>query len=116
MSVIDQKETVDRTICEKFFENKLETSILFDDSGAYESATMKNALYSAQVAFIKKSDLHTEWLKLMTALDLRFFRFYLYITYRVWDTAANRFKLTEKLLDVPENKYWDMSIKFVSEV
>jgi len=116
MSVIDEVETVDRTICEKYFENKLETSILFNDSGAYESATMKTTLYSGQFAFIKKSDLHTEWMKLMTALDLRFFRFYIYITYRVWDTTKNRFRLSEKLLDIPETKYWGMTLRFVSEV
>ena len=116
LSVIDQRETVDRTICEKYFENKLETSILFDDSGAYDSATMKTTLYSGQIAFIKKSDRHTEWLKLLTALDLRFFRFYLFITYRVWDAALNGFKLVDKRLDVPDNKYRQLSIKFVSEV
>ena len=116
LSIVDQVETVDRTICDKYFENKLETSIRFDDTGTYKESTMKTKLYSGQVAFIKKSDRHTEWLKLLTAYELRYFRFHLFITYRTWDNTNNRFKLTKKLLEVPENKYWDMTIKFVSEV
>jgi len=116
ISIVDQTESVDRTIAEKYFENKLETIVVFDDSGVFKNSIIKSKLYSGQVSFIKKSDVHVDWYKLLTAYALRFFRFYLYITYRKWDGTKNTFKLDKQLLEVPKNKYWDMSIKFVSEV
>ena len=113
--IIDQTESVDRTIAEKYFENKLETIVSFDDDGVFSSQTLKNILYSGQVNFIKKSDVHTEWFRLLTAFELRYMRYHLNIHYREWSNTTNTWVLTKRKLEVPENKYWEMSIRFVSD-
>ena len=113
--IIDQNESVDRTIAEKYFENKLETIVSFDNDGVFSSQTLKNILYSGQVNFIKKSDVHTEWFRLLTAFELRYMRFHLHIHYREWSDSTNTWILTKSKLEVPENKYWEMSIRFVSD-
>ena len=104
------------TLFRSYFENKLETIVAFDNDGVFQKSIIKSKLYSGQVSFIKKSDVHLDWYKLLSAYSLRFFRFYLYITYRKWDGTHNTWKLDKQLLEVPDNKYWDMTIKFVSEV
>ena len=113
LAIVDQKETVSREIAEAFFETKLQTSIKFDDEGLFTDMTVASRLYSGQVSFIKKSDLHTEWHKLLTAYELRYFRFHLYIWYRKW--SGEKWELKRQPLDVPKNKYWSMAIRFVSE-
>jgi len=115
LAIIDEIESVDRTIAEKYFENKLETAVFFDNAGEYQNTVMRNKLYSGQVSFIKKSDPHNEWYKLLSAYELRFFRFHLFIWYRIFQTATNTWKLTKRRLEVPENQYWLMSLRFVSE-
>ena len=113
IQIIDQVESVDRMICEKFFESKLETSSSFGEDGTFQNIVLKAQLYSGQVSFIKKSDPSTEWFKLLTAFQLRYFRFHLFIWNRVWVNDA--WKVVKKKLEVPANKYWAMTIKFVSE-
>jgi hypothetical protein len=113
IQIIDEVESVDRMICEKFFESKLETSSTFGEDGAFKNIVLKAQLYSGQVSFIKKSDPSIEWFKLMTAYELRYFRFHLFVWNRIWVNDA--WKVIKKKLVVPDNKYWAMTIKFISE-
>jgi hypothetical protein len=100
-------------IAEKFFESKLETSSSFAEDGSFQDLTIKSQLYSGQVSFIRKSDSTVEWFKLLTSYEIRYFRFHLNIWNRMW--VNNAWKVVKKKLIVPENKYWAMTIKFVSE-
>lgn len=113
IQIIDQIESVDRMIAEKFFESKLETSSSFAEDGSFQDLTIKSQLYSGQVSFIRKSDSTVEWFKLLTSYEIRYFRFHLNIWNRMW--VNNAWKVVKKKLIVPENKYWAMTIKFVSE-
>ena len=114
LEIKDQSETVNREIAEGFFESHLETAVQFDNWGTFTQMTMKSKLYSGQVSFIKKSDPHPEWHKLLTAYELRYFRFHLNIWYRTY-TPGSGWSLVKRPLEVPTDKYWAMSIRFVSE-
>ena len=113
IEIIDEGETIDRMIAEKFFETKLETSSSFAENGTFENMTMKSQLYSGQVSFIRKSDFSQEWFKLLTSYEVRYFRFHIYIWNRLW--VNNKWKIVKKKLHIPTNKYWGLSLKFVSE-
>ena len=76
---------------------------------------MQSAMYAGQTNFIRKSDANFQWNKLSTAYELKFFRFQVYIWYRVWDDATQRWKLTKDKLIVPDQQYWELSVRFVSD-
>ena len=113
IQIIDQVESVDRMICEKFFESHLEASTTYDENGRFQNRTLKSQIYSGQYSFIKKSDRTIEWFRLLTSYEIRYFRFHLYIWNRMW--VDNKWKLVQKRLVVPNNKFWILSLKFVSE-
>jgi hypothetical protein len=72
-------------------------------------------MYSGQVVFVKKSDRHTQWHRLLTAFQLSYFRFHLFITYRVYNAAKNVWSLSRQKLEVPDDKYWEMELRFISD-
>ena len=112
----NQIETVDRDICEKFFENKIRAEIRYDENNVFQNVSIRSDVYSGQRSFIKKSDPHTTWMKLLTSYRLRFFRFQLKITYRVFSEETGKYTLSRQKLPVPDNRYWLMSLVFVSDV
>jgi hypothetical protein len=113
--VSDEKESVDRTISERFFESKLESTVHFDSDGTFDSQQITSNVYSGQYSFIKKSDRPTQWHKLMTAYELRYFRFHIYLTYRVYNAATDTWYLVKDPLDIPTSKYWSMQVRFISD-
>jgi hypothetical protein len=115
VKISDQKETVDRTIVEKFFESQLECTVNFGQDGTFESQQVTNNIYSGQISFIKKSDRHTQWHRLMTAYQLSYFRFHLFLTRRVYNLVTNTWSLKKEALKIPAEKYWDMQLRFVSD-
>ena len=115
VAIIDEKETIDRSIAEAYFESKLENMIRFDQEGIFENMTMQSAMYAGQTNFIRKSDANFQWNKLSTAYELKFFRFQVYIWYRVWNDATQRWKLSKDKLIVPDQQYWELSVRFVSD-
>ena len=42
----DERETVDRTIAQAYFESKLENQIRFNESGVFENMTMQSSMFS----------------------------------------------------------------------
>jgi len=115
VAIIDEKESVDRSIAEVHFESKLENQITFDEAGFFESMSMSSAMYAGQYNFIKKSDYTFQWNKLMTAYELKLFRFQIYVWYRVWSDATNEWKLTRDKLSVPKEQFWELAVRFVSD-
>ena len=116
MVVRDGKESVDRDIVEVFFDNKVTTSVSFDDQGEFTGQSITNTLYAGQYPFVKKSDTGKQWHKLLTTFDLRFFRFHIYITYRSYDSVKDQWELKTTLLPIAKDKYWDFSLRFLSQV
>jgi hypothetical protein len=115
IAISDQKETVDRTIVEKFFESQLECTVNFDQDGTFSSQQITSNIYSGQVAFVKKSDRHTQWHRLLSAYQLSYFRFHLFITYRRYNSVTNAWSLKREALKVPDDKYWEMEVRFISD-
>ena len=112
----DGKETVDRDICEAWFENKIRVDVDYSSEGAFSGTKIRSDIYSGQRNFIKKSDNHTQWMKLLTSYALTYYRFYLKITYREFSEEKNSWSLSTKKLPVPENAFWAMTLKFVSDI
>jgi hypothetical protein len=115
MSVIDEVQTTTTTICEKYFETMLETSTAFNSDGTFSGQELSTRVYSGQVSFVKKADRISQWQKLLTAYELKFFRFHLYIWYRAYSAVSNTWTLKKQRLDVPERKYWELELLFVSD-
>ena len=116
LAIKEQKETVDRYICEVFFENKVVSSVTFDENGVFTQQSMTNTLYAGMFPFIKKSDRSKQWHRLLTSYSLRFFRFSIYITYRDYDSEKDAWIFTTEKLPIEKNKYWDFSLRFLSLV
>ena len=111
----DENETVDRDICEAFFENKVTAQIRYTEQNTFERVSLQSEIYNGQKNFIKKSDRHTKWNRLLTSYMLSYLRFHLHITYRVFDSSTNKFKLSRQKLPVEENNYWLMTLRFISD-
>ena len=112
----DGKETVDRDICEAWFENKIRVDVDYSSEGTFSGTKIRSDIYSGQRNFIKKSDNHTQWMKLLTSYALTYYRFYLKITYREFSEEKNSWSLSTKKLPVPENAFWALTLKFVSDI
>jgi hypothetical protein len=107
-------QKADRTIGEAFFENNL-TSEMSRDGQLFQTK-LTSKIYAGQMNMIRKSDQYHAWHKLLNSFDTKFFRFYLHITYRMFDMATNTWSIQTNLLKVDENDYWLMQIRFVSDV
>ena len=107
-------QKADRTIGEAFFENKLTSEMERDGQNFQTKLTSR--IYGGQMNMIRKSDPYHAWHKLLNSFDTKFFRFYVHITYRIFDMATNTWSIQTKLLDVNDNDYWLMQIRFVSDV
>ena len=114
--VKEQKETVDRMICEVFFTNRITSGITFDENGVFQEQTLSNKIYAGMYPLIKKSERNKQWHRLLTSYSLLFFRFTVYVTYRKYDSIKDAWVFDTKALDIGETKYWNFSIRFLSLV
>ena len=113
--IIDEKQTVNRDIVEVFFENQVQTETKYDEHGNYSGLSLHTKLYSGQHSMVRRSDRHNTWNKLLNAFELRYFRFQLYVTYRIWDSNNERWKLQRQKMNIPPGTFWIMNIRFVSD-
>ena len=113
--IIDENQTINRDIVEIFFQNQVQTETKYDENGNYSGLSLHTKLYSGQHSMVRRSDRHNQWNKLLTAFELRYFRFQLYVTYRIWDTNQERWKLQRQKMNIPPGTFWIMNIRFVSD-
>ena len=113
--IIDEQQTVNRDIVEIFFENQVQTETKYDESGRYSGLSLHTKLYSGQHSMVRRSDRHNQWNRLLNAFELRYFRFQLYVTYRLWDSHAEKWKLQRQKMNIPKGTFWVMNIRFVSD-
>jgi hypothetical protein len=114
VSVDNEVQSSDRDICTAFFENVVTSEILYAD-GTFDTR-LHSKVYAGQVALIRKYDSHHQWNRLMTSYRLRYIRFYVYITYRVFDTTSETYKFEKHKLEIDEHEFWNFTVKFVSDV
>ena len=116
IQVVDNKEKLDRKIVERFFASPLETSVSFASNGRFDSSELSRRIFSGLTSFVKKSDRDIAWYRLLSPVNLRFFRFHLYATYRKYDQATNTWSLDKKRMTINDNKFWEMELSFISDV
>ena len=114
--VAQGKETIDRNILEVFFTQTIKSTVQFDEDGVFTQQALTNSVYSGQYAFVSKSDVSKQWHRLLTSFDQRFLRFYLYITYRVYDSTKDEWVMKPMRVPIPDKHYWNFTIRFLSEV
>ena len=112
--IINEKQSVNRDIVEIFFENEIETETKYDEQGNYAGISLLTKLYSGQHSLVRRSDRHNQWNRLTNSFELKFFRFFLYVTYRIWD--GSKWNLQRQKMNIPKHSYWVMNIRFVSDV
>jgi hypothetical protein len=114
VKIVNGLQTTDRTIAEAFFENRLTSEIT--RAGTTFETKLTSKIYAGQMSMIRKSDQYHSWTKLLNSFDTKFFRFYIWVTYRIFNDATNKWAIQTKLLDVDDNDYWLFQIRFVSDV
>ena len=116
MFIKEGKETVSRSIVEVFFDNKVVSSVSFDEDGVYKQSKITNTLYAGQYPLIKKSDRFKQFHKLLTSFSLRFFRFSIWVTYRNYVSSKDEWTFETIRLPIDDTQYWDFSLRFLSLV
>ena len=116
LQIINEKETIDRSIAEVHFDSTSEIQIEFDSDGNYTSSAVENKLFYGDYPLIRKSDMNTKYTKLLTSFELRFMRFQCYVWYRFYDSLTDVWKLVKKSIDIPSSRSWTMLLRFISEV
>ena len=114
--VAEGKETIDRNILEVFFTQRIKSTVQFNEDGLFTQQALTNSVYSGQYSFVSKSDVSKQWHRLLTSFDQRFLRFYLYITYRVYDSVKDMWVMKPMRLPIPDKHFWNFTIRFLSEV
>lgn len=114
--VRDDVEAVDNAVAEVFFEHALESSFQFDAYGDLTEKRLQTRLYSGQFPLIKKSDASKQWHKLTTSYEQRFFRFHVYMTWRQYNSVTDKWSFKKAPLPVGKQEYWQLGIRFLSEV
>ena len=108
VEIMDEKETINREICEVFFQNQITSSVEFDNNGWFSKQTIENKVYAGLYPFVQKHEPITQWHKLRTSYELRFFRFHVHLWRRVYDSTKDTWNLKRENLSVPKNKFWIM--------
>ena len=116
VSVIDNVETVDRSIAEVYFTKDTKSILTYTPDGRLLSSGIQNNVYAGDYQFIKKSDRFKTFTKLLTSYELRLLRFYLKIWYRHYDSATDKWQLLKKELPIAEDRMWSFLLRFVSEI
>jgi hypothetical protein len=112
----NEKEGRDRDICSGFFTNEVHSEITFVPHRGLQGISLHSLIYNGQHPFIKKTDHQHTWNRLLSSYDLRLLRFYLRVTYRDFHETDNKFTLSTKAMKVSDNDYWQMAVRFVSNV
>ena len=113
-AINNETQISDRDIAEAFFENVVTSEVTYT-AGVFDSRLVSR-VYAGQCNMIKKYDSHHQWNRLLTSYRLRYLRFYIYVTYRDYQVATDRFVMVKRSLKVEPHEYWNMTIKFVSDV
>ena len=102
-------------IAEAFFENNVESTMKLTATGAFDGVELKSKVYSDQQHMIKKTDMNIRWIKLLTSYDVRNLRFYLHVTYRLYNSVEDTFSLVQERFPIKDENYWQTTCRFISD-
>ena len=52
----------------------------------------------------------------MNSYGVRYLRFYIFISYREYDSVTDKFQIKKYPLVIENDQYWSANIKFVSDI
>jgi hypothetical protein len=116
IKVVDGKQSVDRSICKVFFPSDIKVNLQSEGGVMKEDVDIQLKTRVGQHAFVKKTNPSAHWVSLQTSYDVRYFRFYLYVTYKVFDAATQKYRFNRKKYPISQDDSWDISIEFVSKL
>ena len=115
IEIRDTVQTSNQDICQGYFLNDVSVEMQWDANGEIAYTNYKNNIYAGQHSFINKNQPTTQWTKLISSINLAYFRFYLMIHYRVFNEETSRWGIVSERMSIPENEYWSCTIRFVSD-
>ena len=113
-AINNETQISDRDIAEAFFQNVVTSEVKYT-AGVFDTRLVSR-VYAGQCNMIKKYDSHHQWNRLLTSYRLRYLRFYIYVTYRDYQVSTDRFVMKKSALKIEPHEYWNMTLKFVSDV
>ena len=116
IKVVDGTQSVDRSIAKSYFPSTCKVNLQSEGGVLKEDVDIQLETMVGQFAFIKKTQPSDHWVSLKTSYDVRFFRFNLSVTYRVFDAATQKFLFNRRKYPISQNDSWDISIEFVSKL
>ena len=115
IEIRDTVQTSNQDICQGYFLNDVSVEMQWNSLGAIEHTKYRNNIYSGQHSFINKNQPTTQWTKLISSINLAYFRFYLMIHYRAFNEETSKWGIVSERMSIPENEYWSITIRFVSD-
>ena len=79
------------------------------------SHEIRRRLFNGQVQLIKKSQSNFQWHRLLTSFQLKFIRLSLWASYRRYNPVTNTWYVKNDRLIIPEDRYWEATIRFISD-
>ena len=110
VSLVDGVQQTSRHIAEAYFEKKCKITSNTNDN-LYKITT---PVYTGQIPMIRKDTQNKAWYKLNNSYGLRFLRFYVFITYRVFSGKENKWTFQRYRMKLEEDDYFNFSVRFVS--
>jgi hypothetical protein len=111
--VQNEVQTSSRDIVTAFFENQLETTLMYDAENVM-THRLKGISYSGQTHMVKKTDANIKWFRLKDSYDLRYLRFYLTVCYKLYDSEIG-FYLKQQEFPIEDDNYWQIFVRFISD-
>jgi hypothetical protein len=114
LSVVNSVEQRDSSIARYYFHTDAQVELSVEEGLLTNTKKLKSNIMLGRVAMKKRQTPIQQWTVLKSAINLYLFRFQLYITYRVYDNATNRFVITKISLPMTLDDYWSLCIAFIS--
>jgi hypothetical protein len=108
----DGIQSTSREIAKAYFENEIQTTLTLNVYGL-DSVKIKCKTYADQYHMIKKTDPRVQWNRLVNSYDLRWLRFYLHVTYKLFQN--DKFVMVTEDLKVDDDSYWQFTVQFISD-
>jgi hypothetical protein len=114
LSVVNSVEQRDSSIARYYFHTDAQVELSVEEGLLTNTKKIKSKIKIGRVAMKKKHTPIQQWTILKSAINLYLFRFQLYITYRVYNAATNKFDITKISLPMTLDDYWSLCIAFIS--
>ena len=106
------KQSTSREIAKAYIENHVETTLTFENNN-FTGLRVKSKSFADQTHLIKQTDQYKTWVRLLESYDVQLLRFYLHITYKLFQNDS--FIMTTEDFPIDDENFWQMTVQFVSD-